>query len=155
MLFNYLWIGLLRLALPEAKIVHCTRDPVDIGLSIWQLLFTPDIPWAYDLSEIGRCCQAYRKVMTHWNSIFPGEIYEANYEAMVTDQEGETRKLLDFCGLPWDDRCMRFHENKRHVRTASSAQVRVPIYTDSVKKWKKYEKYLTPLIEEVNGEAAA
>lgn len=147
MLFNYLWIGIIRLALPEAKIVHCTRDPVDIGLSNWQLLFTTDIPWAYDQSEIGRYYRAYEKVMAHWNAIFPGEIYEANYERMVSNQEEETRKLLSFCGLPWDDRCMSFHETKRVVQTASSAQVRRPIYGDSVKKWKKYEKYLGPLIE--------
>ncbi len=147
MLFNYLSIGIIRLALPEAKIIHCTRDPVDIGLSNWQLLFTPDIPWVYDQREIGRYYQSYKKVMAHWNAVFPGDIYEANYERMVSNQEEETRKLLSYCGLDWDDRCMNFHETKRQVQTASSAQVRRPIYGDSVKKWKKYEKYLGPLIE--------
>lgn len=146
MLFNYLWVGVIRLALPEAKIIHCTRDPHDIGLSIWQLLFTADMPWAYDLAETGRYYKAYRKAMTHWNTIFPGEIHEVNYETMVQDQEGETRKLLGFCELPWDDRCLRFYETKRAVQTASHAQVRKPLYKDSLAKWKKYEKYLEPLV---------
>jgi len=152
MLFNYLWIGVIRLALPEAKIIHCTRDPRDIGLSIWQILFTADLPWAYDLSEIGRYYNAYRKIMAHWDSVFPGEIHEANYEAMVQDQEGETRRLLDFCGLPWDERCLRFYETKRAVQTASHAQVRKPVYKDSIGKWKKHEKHLTPLLEALGKE---
>lgn len=152
MLFNYLWVGLIRLAFPAAKIIHCTRDPVDVGLSNWQLLFTPDIPWTYDLREIGRYYQSYKKVMNHWEKVLPGEFYEANYERMVSNQEEETRKLLSYCGLPWDDGCMRFHENKRQVQTASSAQVRRPMYGDSVRKWKKYEKYLTPLMEALDKE---
>jgi len=155
MLFNYIWVGLIRLALPAAKIIHCTRDPVDVGLSNWQLLYTPDIPWTYDLSEIGRYYLSYKKVMNHWEKVLPGEFYEVNYERMVSNQEEETRKLLSYCGLPWDDRCMRFHENKRQVQTASSAQVRRPMYGDSVRKWKKYEKYLTPLIEALEKEETA
>jgi len=146
MLFNYLWVGIIRLALPEAKIIHCTRDPRDIGLSIWQLLFTADMPWAYDLGDIGRYYNGYRKIMAHWNSILPGDIHEVNYETLVQDQEGQTRKLLDFCGLPWDDRCLRFYETKRAVQTASHSQVRRPVYKDSLAKWKKYEKHLEPLI---------
>ena len=152
MLYNYLWIGMIRLALPNAKIIHCTRDPVDTGLSVWQLLFSDGTLWAYDQREIGRYYLAYAKLMAHWNRVFPGDIYEANYEKMVTDQEGETRRLLDFCGLPWDARCLNFHENTRAVNTWSATQVRQPIYKDAVKKWKKYEKHLQPLIETLNGQ---
>ncbi|TAL29453.1 MAG: sulfotransferase family protein [Alphaproteobacteria bacterium] len=151
MLYNYLWIGMIRLALPNAKIIHCTRDPVDMGLSIWQLLFSDGTLWAYDQREIGRYYLAYKKLMDHWNRLFPGDIYEANYEKMVADQAGETRRLLDFCGLPFDERCLKFHENTRAVNTWSATQVRQPIYKDAVKKWKKYEKHLQPLIETVNG----
>ncbi len=147
MLFNFLWIGFIRLALPNARIIDCTRDPVDIGLSIWRLSFTDDIPWAYDLEEIGRYYLAYRKLMAHWHTLFPGEIHEANYEKIVADQENETRKLLAFCGLAWDERCLNFHQADRQVKTASSAQVRKPIYKDSVKKWEKYRAYLRPLVE--------
>jgi len=147
MLLNYLHIGLIRLALPEAKIIHCRRDPVDVGFSIWQTIFEPDIPWAYDMREIGRYYRAYARIMAHWNKIFPGDIYTADYEALVTNQEAETRRLLSFCGLAWDDRCLRFHENEQPVNTASTAQVRRPLYKDSARKWKKYEKHLGPLIE--------
>jgi hypothetical protein len=152
MLFNYLWVGVIRLALPGAKIIHCTRDPHDIGLSIWQLLFTADMPWAYDLAEIGRYYKTYQKAMAHWNGIFPGEILEVNYEKMVQDQEGETRRLLEFCELPWDDRCLRFYETKRAVQTASHSQVRKPVYRDSLAKWKKYEKHLAPLVRALAAE---
>ena len=148
MLYNYLWLGVIRLALPKAKIIHCTRDPIDTGLSIWQLLFSDGTLWAYDQREIGRYYLAYRKLMMHWLKLFP-DIYEANYEKMVADQEGETRRLLEFCGLPWDERCMKFHENTRAVKTWSATQVRQPIYKDAVKRWKKYEKHLQPLIETI------
>lgn len=147
MLFNYLWIGLIRLALPNAKIIHCTRDPADMGLSIWRLLFRENMPWAYDLAEIGRYYKAYRKLMAHWESLFPGDILEVRYEDLVAKQEEQSRRLLAFCNLEWDDRCLNFHETERQVRTASAAQVRQPIYGDSVKRWKKYEKYLAPLLE--------
>ncbi|MEZ0261946.1 MAG: sulfotransferase [Alphaproteobacteria bacterium] len=150
MLFNYLWVGLIRLALPNAKIIHCTRDPIDMGLSIWQLSFQGSIPWAYDQTEIGRYYKAYRKVMAHWEKLFPGDIFEANYETMVVNQEEETRRLLEFCGLPFDEACLNFHQSTRKVSTASASQVRQPIYKDSVKKWKKYEKHLQPLIDAVN-----
>ena len=147
MLFNFLWVGLIRLALPEAKVVHCMRDPVDIGLSIWQILFGDDIPWAYDQTEIARYYRGYEKIMAHWRKVFPGEVYDVRYEDVVADQEGQSRKLLEFCDLPWDERVMKFHESKRTVKTASVTQVRKPIYKDSVKKWKKYEKHLRPMID--------
>ncbi len=147
MLFNFAWVGLLRLAFPESKIVHTVRDPVDTGFSMWKLLFTDDIPWSSDLKEIGRYTRAYQKLMAHWHRLFPGEIYDLSYETLVADQEGESRKLLEFCRLPWTDHVLNFHETERSVQTASSAQVRKPIYKDSVKKWKKYEKQLKPLID--------
>jgi hypothetical protein len=147
MLFNYLWVGVMRLAMPEAKIVHCMRDPVDIGLSIWQINFSDEIPWAYDQKEIGRYYRAYEKLMAHWRKLFPGEFYDIRYEDVVADQEGQSRKLLEFCGLPWNDQVLKFHETTRQVKTASVTQVRKPIYKDSVKKWKKYEKHLTAMIE--------
>ncbi|TAL29455.1 MAG: sulfotransferase family protein [Alphaproteobacteria bacterium] len=149
MLFNFAWLGVIRLAFPEAKIIHCVRDPVDIGLSIWQILFTDLIPWAYDQKEIGRYYLAYRNLMTHWRKLFPGEFYDIRYEDLVADQEGQSRKLLEFCNLPWDDRVLKFHETTRQVKTASVTQVRQPIYKDSVKKWKKYEKHLKTMIDTI------
>jgi tetratricopeptide (TPR) repeat protein len=147
MLFNFTWVGLLRLAFPECKIVHTQRDLVDTGLSMWKLLFSDDIPWTCNLVEMGRYMKAYQKLMAHWHKVFPGEIYDLSYEAMVADQEGESRKLLEFCGLSWDERVLNFHETDRSVLTASATQVRKPIYKDSVKKWKKYERQLKPLID--------
>lgn len=146
MLFNYLWTGIIRLAMPQAKIIHCTRDPADIGLSIWGIMFADPLPWTYDQKSIGRYYRAYKKLMDHWNAIFPGEIHEVNYETMIADQESETRRLLEFCGLPWDDRCLKFHETSRRVKTSSLSQVRQPIYKDSVRKWEKYAAHLADLI---------
>lgn len=146
MLFNFYWVGLIRLALPQAKIIHCTRHPCDIGLSIWQLMFNEAMPWAYDLEDIGRYYLAYEKIMAHWKKLFPDAIHEVNYETMIENQEGETRKLLAFCGLPWDDACLKFHDSARQVKTASALQVRVPIYKTSAGKWAFYKDYLSPLI---------
>ncbi len=153
MLFNYFSTGLIRLALPNAKIVHCTRDPVDIGLSLWRLNFGAGMPWCYDQRDIGRYYHAYRKVMAHWNALFPGDVMEMNYETMVAQQERETRRLLEFCRLPWDARCLDFHKTGRQVKTASAPQVRQPLYTSSAGKWKKYEKHLGPLIESLKAGA--
>ncbi len=150
MLSNFLWIGIIRLALPDAKIIHCTRDPADTAFSIWQMMFSEGlVPWGYDAEDIGCYFRGYQKLMAHWEQIFPGAIYEANYESLVKNQETETRKLVEFIGLPWDARCLKFHETGRIVKTASADQVRRPLYGDSVQKWKKYEKYLTPLLESI------
>ena len=147
-LSNFLWIGVIRLALPNAKIIHCTRDPVDTAFSIWQMMFSEGlVPWGYDVEDIGCYFRGYNKMMAHWEKVFPGAIYAANYESLVKNQETETRRLIDFIGLPWDARCLKFHETGRIVKTASADQVRRPLYGDSVEKWKKYEKYLAPLLE--------
>lgn len=152
MLFNYTWAGVILLAFPQAKIVHCTRDAMDTGLSIWQTFFQQPLPWAYDQREIGRYHRGYMKLMEHWEKLFPGAMLELKYEDMVAAQEEQTRRLLDFCGLPFDARCLKFHENARQVRTASVAQVRKPIYKDSSGKWKKYSQHLTALAAVLNGE---
>lgn len=146
MLGNFMFLGLLRLAMPDAKFVHCMRDPAAAGLSIWSIIFWPNIPWAYDQREIARYLLAEKKLMDHWKRLFPGEIHEVRYESLVTNQEDETRKLLDYCGLPWDERCLKFHETRRIVKTASVTQVRQPLYRDSVAKWKKHERHLGDML---------
>lgn len=151
MLFNFIRLGIARLAFPEARIIRCRRDPADVGLSIWTTLFAANIPWAYDQAEIGRYARSYEKLMAHWHKLFPGEIYDVVYETMVADQEAQTRKLLDFCGLPFDERCLAFHKTERRVSTASDVQVRQPMYRDSVRKWMKYEKYLQVLVHTLAG----
>lgn len=146
MLFNYLWAGVICRAFPQATIIHCTRDPLDCGLSIWQTYFSEGLmPWANDLGDIGRYMRGYKKLMAHWEKLFPGRIYTASYEAMVARQEQETRRLLEYCGLPWDDACLAFHKNTHPVKTASAHQVRQPLYGDSVGKARQYAQFLKPL----------
>lgn len=147
MLFNYLWIGVILRAFPQAKVIHCTRDALDCGLSIWQTFFSEGLmPWANDLGDIGRYIRSYQKLMAHWEKLFPGKIYTANYEAMIADQENGTRKLLEYCGLPWNEACLSFHKTERLVKTASASQVRQPLYGDSVGKGRAYARHLAPLI---------
>lgn len=147
--FNFLWAGLIRLVFPNAKIVHCTRNPMDTGLSIYRQLFTQLTPWAYDLKEIGQVYNGYKHLTDHWHNLFPNHIYNANYESIVSNQEEETRKLLAFCELEWHDDCLEFYKAKRQVKTASVYQVRQPIYKDSVKGWRRFETQLQPLADVV------
>lgn len=151
MLFNFMWTGLIFAALPNARVIHCTRDPMDTCLSIWRMSFLQDIPWAYDMQEIGRFHRLHDRLSRHWKDIFPGRIYEAGYETTVSDQENATRALLDFCGLPWNDACLSFHNVTGRVETASASQVRQPMYKSSSGKWKKHEKHLAPLLRALEG----
>lgn len=150
MLFNYLWVGVICRAFPNAKIIHCTRDPLDCGLSIWRTYFSEGLmPWANDLGDIGRYMRSYQRLMAHWEKLFPGRIYTAKYEAMIAQQEQETRNLLAYCGLPWDEACLSFHKDTRPVKTASAHQVRQPLYGDSVGKGKQYATYLQELSDKL------
>ncbi len=150
MLFNYIWVGLMRLVFPQGKVIYTSRDPVDTGLSIWRTLFEQNaVMWAYDQVDIGRYYLSFKAMMDHWQDVLPGEVHELNYERLVSDQEGESRKLLEFCGLPWNEHCLRFHETERQVRTASADQVRRAIYKDSIKSWEKHAQYLQTLMETV------
>ena len=142
---NFLNIGIIRKSLPNSKIIRCSRDPMDNCLSIYKLEFQGSLPFAYDLEELGRFYLRYQDLMRHWHAAMPGVIYDIQYEELVADQENQTRKLLEYCGLPWDDACLAFHKTERRVATASLTQVRQPIYRDSVQLWKRYEKQLEPL----------
>ena len=132
---------------PNAKIIHCVRDPMDTCLSCYQQLFSGAQPFAYDLAELGRYYRAYKGLMAHWRKVLPGRIMDIAYEDLVNDQEEQSRRLLEFCGLDWENGCLNFYETKRTVKTASASQVRMPIYKSSVKRWKHYESHLEPLIE--------
>ena len=145
---NFLYCGLIRLILPDARIVHCRRDPVDTCLSCYTKLFAGEQAFTYDQKELGRHHRAYQALMAHWRATLPASHFlEVDYEAMVEDLEGQTRRILDFLGLPWDEACLRFHETKRPVRTASVNQVRQPIYSTSVGRWRKHAAHLQPLLE--------
>ena len=147
MLTNFRYVGMIRLILPNAKIIHCKRDPMDTCLSIFQKSFTGVHKYAYNLVELGEYYKLYQELMQDWHSIMPGYIFDIQYEDIVRDQEGETRKLLAYCDLPWNEACLSFHQTIRPVRTASASQVRQPIYNNSVKRWKRYEKQLGTLFD--------
>jgi tetratricopeptide (TPR) repeat protein len=135
---NYLYCGLIRRALPNAKIVHVARRPMAACYAMYKTLFKDGYPFSYDLGEIGRYYLAYRRLMDHWQAAMPAVIYPLSYEALIADQPGETRKLLDFCGLEWQDSCVEFHRNPSPTTTASAAQVRRPLYDSSVSQWRHY-----------------
>jgi tetratricopeptide (TPR) repeat protein len=144
---NFFYAGLISLILPGARIVHCRRDPVDTCLSCYTKHFAGEMLFAYDQTELGAFYWAYQRLTAHWAQVLPAERYlEVDYEAVVGDLEGEARRLIDFLGLPWDEACLRFHENRRMVRTASVNQVRQPIYTTSTGRWRRYASHLGPLL---------
>ena len=146
MLANFRYAGLIHLALPGARIIHTRRDPVDTCLSCYSKLFTDDLPFAYELGELGRYYRAYESLMAHWRSLLPdGVLLEVQYEALVADIEREARRIVAHCGLPWDDRCLAFYRTERPVRTASANQVRQPIYRTSVARSHAYAALLQPL----------
>lgn len=142
---NYLYCGLIHRALPNAKIIHVTRHPMAVGYAIYKTLFKSGYPFSYDLGEIGRYYAAYRRLMQHWHATMPGVITELRYEDLVADSEAETRKVLAYCGLEWEDGCAAFHENRAATTTASASQVRRPIYESSVAQWRHYEAELAEL----------
>jgi tetratricopeptide (TPR) repeat protein len=148
---NFQLIGLIAFALPNAKIIHCTREPMDNCFSIYKNFFSGIHPYAYDLKELGQYYLQYQKIMEYWHNVFHGKIFNISYEKLVKHQEAETKGLLDYCELPWDDACLSFYKTKSRVTTASAAQVRQPIYKDSVELWKRYEKQLEPLRKTLYG----
>ena len=153
---NFLYIGLIHLAFPNAKIIHAMRDPIDTCFSCYARLFNDTMDIAYDLETLGRYYVMYRKVMAHWHKVLPaGTILDLSYEEMVADSEGQTRRILEYVGLPWDQSCLEFYKNERLVKTASLAQVNKPIYKTSVERWRNFAQHLHPLIELVKDYRAA
>lgn len=147
---NFFVLPLIHLMLPNAKIVHVNRNPVDTCVSCFTRLFHRKQEHTYDLAELGRYYADYARLMDHWRKVLPaGAFLDIRYEDIVADQEKEARRLLDYCGLEWNDACLDFHKTRRQIRTASVTQVRQPIYTSSVERWRKYERFLGPLLEEL------
>jgi Flp pilus assembly protein TadD len=144
---NFLYIGVIRLALPNARIIHCTRDPMDTCFSCYQRNFSSGQLFSNDMTILGKYYRLYQDLMAHWHDVFPGDIYDLSYEEMVENPEQSIRQLLDYCDLDWQDDCLNFHANKRHVQTASALQVRKPIYKSSVKAWTRYEEELAPMVK--------
>jgi tetratricopeptide (TPR) repeat protein len=144
---NYYLVGLIHLALPNAKIIHTLRDPVDTCISCFSKLFAREQNHTYNLGELGRYYKRYDQLMKHWRRVLPqGRILDVRYEDVVADLGGQARRIISYCGLPWDDRCLSFHKTNRPVQTASVTQVRQPIYNSAVGRWRRYEEHLGPLL---------
>ena len=142
---SYLFLGLLKCLFPEAKFVHCARDPLDTCLSCYFQLLSNEHDYSYTLEHQGHYYAQYQRLMRHWEKTFGNSIFTVNYEDMVSKQEETTRSLIDYCELNWDDTCLRFHETRRNVVTPSYDDVHQPIYKTSVSRWKNYENFIQPL----------
>jgi len=152
---NFLHIGMIHLVLPNAKIIDARRHPLACCFSNYRQHFASGQRFAYDLADLGRYYRDYVELMAHFDAVLPGRIHRVIYERMVEDTEAEVRRLLVYCGLPFEDACLRFFENERAVRTPSSEQVRQPIYRDAVDQWRHYEAWLEPLKTELGPVLAA
>jgi tetratricopeptide (TPR) repeat protein len=149
---NFIRAGMIRLILPDARIIHCRRDPVDTCLSCYTKLFAGEQAFTYNQTELGHFHRAYQALTGHWRKTLPASHFlEVGYEALVEDLEGQARRMLELLGLPWSDSVLSFHETERPVRTASSNQVRQPIYRSSVGRWRKHEAQLQLLLAALNG----
>lgn len=150
-MLGFIYLGLIELMLPGARVIHCVRDPLDTCLSAYFQDFSESHPYAYDLRDLGVYYSGYRKIMNNWNNVLINtRMMEVRYEELVNDQETVSRRLVEFCGLPWDDRCLHFHENTRYIATASYDQVRRPMYTSSAGRWKNYDRHLAELKAALN-----
>ncbi len=152
--YNFLHVGLIHALLPNARIVHCMRDPLDTCISCYSKLFTQGHEFSYDLAELGRYYRSYAALMDHWRSVIPSDcLLDVRYENVVDDLEGEARRLVEFCRLPWTEACTRFYDTRRTVRTASLHQVRQPIYRSSLRRWTTFGAGLARLQDAIAGVA--
>jgi tetratricopeptide (TPR) repeat protein len=143
---NFQHLGLIAMLLPRARILHCRRDARDVCVSCYTVNFD-NVPLAFTLEDIGHYYQQYERFMSHWRRVLPVRMLEVQYEELIADPDAVSRALVEFCGLEWSEQCLAFYENARPVRTASKLQVRQPIFTRSVGRWKRYEAHLRPLLD--------
>ena len=148
---NFMLVGLIALLFPNAHILFCRRDPLDNCFSIYSNWFNDSHSYARDLSVLGSYYKEHLRLMEHWKAVLPNQILEVQYETLVRDLEGTARRMVDFIGLPWDPACLSFHENERAVTTISKWQVRQPIYSTSIARWRAFESHLQPLKDALAG----
>ncbi|HED35563.1 MAG TPA: sulfotransferase family protein [Gammaproteobacteria bacterium] len=147
---NFMHLGLIQLLFPDARIIHCMRNPIDTCLSCYFQDFSGSHPWIYDLEDTANVYLEYLRLMQHWNTVLEIPVLNISYENLVENQQTVSREIIEFCGLNWDDSCLEFHKNKRFAKTASYNQVRQPMYNKSVERWRNYEKHLQPLIDRLS-----
>ena len=152
---NFMHLGMVKLLFPMARVIYCRRDPLDTCLSCYMTDFAGGHDYSNALQSLAHYFQWSQGMMEHWKAVLDLSILEVRYEDVVDDLEGQTRRMVEFLDLPWDDRCLRFHENKRFVATASNEQVRLPIYKSSLGRWRHYQRHLGPLIEEIGAIGAS
>ncbi len=152
---NFLRVGLIQAVLPNAKVIHCQREPLDTCLSIFQHYISGDHAYASNLEELGQYYRLFRELMAYWHEQLPQPFHIMNYERLTSDTEAEVRALLEYCNLPFHSDCLQFHKTERVVNTPSAGQVREPMYRNSVARWKNYERHLLPLQQALAGGAAA
>jgi len=149
---NFLHLGLLQLILPKAAYIHIKRNPLDTCMSIFRGFFNKGYPYACDLYSLGRYYRQYTRLMQHWRETLPQPLLEIAYEDLVNDSENMGPKILDFCGLEWEPGCLEYYKNKHKVITMSTYQVRKPINTSALGKWRRYEKHIQPLLDGLGDE---
>ena len=148
---NFMRIGLIKTLFPNARIIHCKRNALDTCASNFLSYFATGNEYSFDLNDLGRYYLDYERIMAHWSKLFSAEMFEVRYEELLLNQEEISRQLIDYLDLDWDDICLEFYNNNRAVHNFSSAQVRQPVYTHSVNRWKHYDKQLLPLVETLLG----
>ena len=144
---NFLYAGLIHLALPQARIINLQRHPLDTCYAIYKTQFQDAYPFSYDLQELGQYYVAYHQLMQHWQRVMPGVIHTVQYEQLVRTQRRRAAPCCRFADLPWQDRCLRFYDNPDSSTTASASQVRMPVYASSLGRWRDYREQLRPLID--------
>ena len=145
---NFRWIGFIKILFPNSKIIHCVRNPMDICFSNYKNSFSANaLSFCYNLQNLGNYFNLYKNLMSFWHNSFPDEIYDLSYENLIKNQDEETKKLIKFCNLNWEEACLLPHKNKKKVATASLAQIRKPVYKTSINKWENYSKHLEVLKE--------
>lgn len=147
---NFQWMGLIAAMLPDARFIHCRRHPLDCCLSQYRLYFGTEVPYSYDLRDLGRAYRAYHEITRHWAAVIgPDRLCEIRYEDLVSDFERRARNLVEFCGLSWDRACLDYSNSTYQVKTASASQVRSAPYTSAIGRWRRYKPFLAPLIDEI------
>ncbi len=149
---NFMHIGLIRLILPQAKIIDARRHPMACCFGCFKQLFGEGQEFTYGLTEVGRYYRSYVRLMEHWDEVLPGSVLRVQHEDLVDDLDGQVRRMLDFCGLPFEESCLHFHRTERNIRTPSAEQVRQPIYRDGLEQWRHFERHLAPLRESLGAD---
>ena len=143
---NFLYLGLINILFPYAKVIHCRRDPVDTCLSCYFQQFSGDYPYSYDLKNLGSYYNLYSHLMQHWSDTLTIPMHEIEYETLISSPEATIKQLLYFCNVTWNESCLNFNNLERAVTTASSHQINKPLYNKSVHRWKNYRIHIQPLI---------